>query len=291
MNNVIDGHVELKTYFHYISMISNIDLLIHSFENHDYRLHPVEYYKYLSNISYNGVSSDILKKYNDKPWHFKSLANNGYCLDYFLETYETKKWDMFLISQNSGIKLTHLQMYPHLEWDMYLLSISNNFITVDDILNNPQYKWDYSVCMTHRICVMERSFDLETLKRLITLFESFKSLNDKSDNYDISNSDNELYFKYSPIKYIADICFSLKDNYPNLHKENGNIDGLWFLNLTRFLNTIHINSECVNYILDNYKQYVDVEGIKFTSSDLTFDLYKTYDFDAHKVSAEFYCDS
>lgn len=299
VDNVIDGHVQLKIYFHYISMISNIELFIHSFENHKYMIHPVEYYKYLSKISYNGVSLDTLRKHKDKPWHLKSLIRNVNCLDYFLEMGEN--CDMFLLSQNGGIKITHLEQYPQLKWDMFMLSITNNGITINDILNNPQYKWDYSVCMTHRICVMGRSFDLETLKKLIELYESFKSLKDlniskihskvvyKSDNYDISNSDNDLYFKYSPIKYIADVCFSLDEKYPNLNKENGQIDGLCFLNLTGFLNMPNITLDCVNYILDNYKQYINPADVKFTSPDLTYELYKTYDFDARQLSGEFYC--
>ena len=51
----------------------------------------------------------------------------------------------------------------------------------------------------------------------------------------------------------------------------------------------NITLDCVNYILDNYKQYINPADVKFSSPDLTYELYKTYDFNARQLSGEFYC--
>ena len=278
----------INTIMYVLTNLNNIDMVIKSYENYDYFIVEKKFYNELSKIEY--INSDILKRYVNKPWNYKKLSKLDGCIDYAIETYDKYDWNWNMLSKSKHITIKHLIKYPHIKWNISIISTAGNKITISDIFNNPQYNWNYLFCFVKRI--NNFNFNLNTLKKIINLFESIILVNNL--NFTDLITDSKYYIRY--LKPLSEyIYFSLvaksciiRSTSNKLFDSNNKLNGLYLLNFTYFLNSKYINLESINYILSNYMKYINVKLIKFKTPEITFDLLCKYKFSAKKISNNYF---
>jgi hypothetical protein len=282
INNLMNHVVE---FFDLLTQFNNIELVIKLYEIDNFNIDEKLFFNNLSKIIY--ISSDILKKYNKKPWNYKKLSKLPKILDYAIKTYDIYDWNWNMLSKSYNITMNHILKNPHIKWNISLISTAVNKITILDILNNPQYEWNYLFCFINRI--KNFNFNLDMLKKIINIFESITTVdqlniyglitnNSYYNNYLKQNQ--SIYLKYHEKSYII----SVNNQNPYIYKSN-KLNGIWFLNLTYLINLKYMNIECINYIITNYYKYIDVNKLNFQSPEITIELLTKYNIN-HKTIAK-----
>ena len=99
-----------------------------------------KYYDLSGNVN---MTTDILQKYPEKPWCWKSLSRNpNITFDFVLSNLD-KSWDWQDLSRNESITIDHVLSHSELPWCWIFIS-SNPNITIETLLDNLEKPWDWS---------------------------------------------------------------------------------------------------------------------------------------------------
>ena len=264
----------------FISKINNIEMAILAYQPYDFKFFNLNYMDVLSR--HRLITVDILNKYPTLNWNYKALSYNDKLYKYALQN-KSLPWDWDIISKSTEVNMKDILENFDINWNITNISDVQNKVSVEDILNHPEYKWNYLMCFYKRIDFLYYNFDLNLLIKVISLFKSFNSIDQL--NINLSGHDFKTV-KYTP--ELQNICIWFVDNqyydahtklktYKIIEQDDGCFDSLAFFNFTYILNLSCVSLEIINYILDNYREYVAYENVKLKSKELTYELLVEFD--------------
>ena len=224
----IENNLDLPWVFHRIAQRSDITMNFVSKHQHNFGFNG------LANISINiAISLNIIEDNPNFPWNYYDGVSykKNLTLDFVLK-YPNKNWNWPALTSNKGIKVSEILAYPNPEWwkkdlsdnptqvPWWISCISENrSLTPDDVLNNPDFPWNYlEVC---KILFMYHEFDFDFVKAYVDQ-KDWKELSEcisESVNLDDIDANPEFPWDYFMLLFNPTVNIDFVLKHKNEHWE------------------------------------------------------------------------
>jgi hypothetical protein len=141
------------------------DIVKEIFDENDYRTNDIITNQIRYNLSCNkNMTFDIINENSNFPWCWNIISSRQLTWD-IIDKYPNIKWQYDILSEN--ISLTNIlelvQKYDNKLWNYDILSANPN-ISLEEILNNPEYKWNYNNILLNPLITLK---EIERNKNII----------------------------------------------------------------------------------------------------------------------------